>query len=103
MSSRSGRRRPNSCASVGRWPPPDRGRRTGGLARALASHLSLKVAPQHADTGVRQGVRSFPGGEWEHVAVEGATLRRLKRSWVSVVTSVCALAIASSMMALSDG
>src|SRR5262249_37314378 len=36
-------------------------------------------------------------------AVEGATLRRLKRSWVSTITSACALAIAVSLMALSDG
>src|SRR3954463_10960501 len=45
-----------------------------------------------------------PGGEWEHVAVEGGkTLRRLRRTWVSTITSACSVAIALSLLALSDG
>jgi hypothetical protein len=35
--------------------------------------------------------------------VEGATLRRLRRYWVSTVTSLCALVISATLMALSDG
>jgi hypothetical protein len=47
---------------------------------------------------VRVISRAGSGG----TVVEGATLRRLRRSWVSTVTSLCALAIAVSLMSIAD-
>jgi hypothetical protein len=34
--------------------------------------------------------------------VEGATLRRLRRGWISTITSVCALAISLALMSMAD-
>ncbi len=42
------------------------------------------------------------GGEWEHGVVEGPTLRRPWRGWISTVASGVALAVALTLMAVAD-
>ncbi len=45
---------------------------------------------------------AFPGGEWEHGVVEGATLRRPWRGWMSTVASGSALTVALTLMSFAD-
>jgi len=65
--------------------------------------FSLKVTAHPSDKAQVLGAGNFPsGGEWEHGAVKGATLRRPVRWWMSTLATACALAVALALMAMAD-
>jgi hypothetical protein len=62
----------------------------------------LKRRARPSDKATALSVATFPGGEWEHGVVEGPTLRRPWRGWISTVSSGSALAVALTLMSMAD-